>query len=183
MTRDGFEHAIRAAGAVLGVDEVLVIGSQAVHASLDEPLPEEALRSIEVDVAVIGDEDGQQADLIDGSIGEASMFHETFGYYAQGVVERTAVLPEGWKDRLVRFESPGTNGVAALCLELHDLWISKAIANRPKDIEFCHALLDLGVVDPVELRARLGLVVDLPASVRQIVEVRIPVAGSTSSED
>ena len=39
MTRDGFEHAIRAAGAVLGVDEVLVIGSQAVHASLDEPLP------------------------------------------------------------------------------------------------------------------------------------------------
>lgn len=23
-------------------------------------------------------------------------FHETFGYYAQGVVERTAVLPEGW---------------------------------------------------------------------------------------
>ena len=54
MTRDGFEHAVRAAGAVLGVDEVLVIGSQAVHASLDEPLPEEALRSIEVDVAVLG---------------------------------------------------------------------------------------------------------------------------------
>ena len=44
MTRDGFEHAVRAAGAVLGVDELLVIGSQAIHASLDEPLPEEALR-------------------------------------------------------------------------------------------------------------------------------------------
>ena len=39
-----------------------------------------------------------KADLIDGSIGEASMFHETFGYYAQGVVERTAVLPDGWRE-------------------------------------------------------------------------------------
>jgi len=170
MTREGFEHAVRAAGAVLGVDEVLVIGSQAVHASMDEPLPEEALRSIEVDVAVIGDEDGHLADLIDGSIGEASMFHETFGYYAQGVVEQTAVLPTGWKDRLVRFESPGTNGVVALCLELHDLWISKAIANRQKDIEFCRALLDIGVVDSAELRARLVLVNDLPGAVRKIVE-------------
>ena len=173
MTRAGFEHAVRAAGAVLGLDEVLVIGSQAVHASLDEPLPEEALRSIEVDVAVIGDEDGHLADLIDGSIGEASMFHETFGYYAQGVVEQTAVLPTGWKDRLVRFESPGTNGVVALCLELHDLWISKAIANRQKDIEFCRALLDIGVVDPAELRARLVLVNDLPGTVRRIVDGHI----------
>ena len=166
-----------AAGAVLGVDEVLVIGSQAVHASLDEPLPEEALRSIEVDVAVIGDVDGHQADLVDGSIGEASMFHETFGYYAQGVVEQTAELPTGWKDRLVRFESPGTNGFVALCLELHDLWISKAIANRQKDIEFCRALLDIGVVDPAELRARLVLVNDLPGTVRRIVDGHIS-AGS-----
>jgi hypothetical protein len=183
MTRDGFEHAVRDAGAVLGVDELLMIGSQAIHASLDEPLPEEALRSIEVDVAVFGDEDGHQADLIDGSIGEASMFHQTFGYYAQGVVERTAVLPKGWKDRLVRFESPGTNGVVALCLELHDLWLSKAIANRPKDIEFCLALLVMGVVDPVELRARLGLVADLPDAVRRIVEARISFPGRPSSKD
>ncbi len=183
MTRDAFEHAVRAAGAVLGVDEVLVIGSQAVHASLDEPLPDEALRSIEVDVAVLGDEDGHQADLIDGSIGEASMFHRTFGYYAQGVVERTAVLPKGWKDRLVRFEAPGTNGVVALCLELHDLWISKAIANRPKDIDFCVALLEMGAVGPVELRSRLGIVEDLPQALRRIVEARIPVSETPSSKD
>ena len=181
MTREAFEHAVRAAGAVLGVDEVLVIGSQAVHASLEEPLPEEALRSLEVDVAVVGDEDGSRADLIDGSIGEASMFHQTFGYYAQGVVAGTAVLPKGWKDRLVRFESPRTNGIVALCLELHDLWISKAIANRHKDIEFCRALLEMGAVDPVTLRARLALVGDLPEAVREVVEAHIPSAGPPSS--
>ena len=29
------------------------------------------------------------------------MFHDTFGYYAQGVVESTAQLPAGWQERLV----------------------------------------------------------------------------------
>ena len=33
MTREQFEHAIRAAGAILEVSELLVIGSQAVHES------------------------------------------------------------------------------------------------------------------------------------------------------
>lgn len=60
---------------------------------------------------------GTRADLLDGSIGELSMFHETFGYYAQGVVETTVVLPSGWRERLVRFETPATNGVVAWCLE------------------------------------------------------------------
>lgn len=80
------------------------------------------------------------ADLLDGSLGEASMFHATFGYYAQGVVESTAILPQGWESRLVRLETPATNGVVAWCLEVHDLWISKAVAGRPKDTECCRAL-------------------------------------------
>ena len=101
MKRTEFEHAVRAAAAVLGVDELLVIGSQALHGSVEGDLPEEALRSVEVDVAALEDPKGEKADLIDGAIGEASMFHATFGYYAQGVEAVTAVLPEGWQDRLV----------------------------------------------------------------------------------
>lgn len=175
MRREEFEHAIRAAGAVLGVGEVLVIGSQALHASVAGELPPEAARSVEVDVAAMsGDAEGRMADLIDGSIGEASMFHATFGYYAQGVVETTAVLPEGWRDRLVRFETPGTNGVTAWCLEPHDLWIAKAIAGRPKDLEFCRALLDRAIVSPDHLRDRLRKVPDLDARVQSAVAARIP---------
>lgn len=173
MKREEFEHAIRAAGAVLGVNEVLVIGSQALHASVDGPLPEEAARSVEVDVAVRGDEEGRMADLVDGSIGEASMFHATFGYFAQGVVESTAVLPEGWERRLVRFATPDTNGVVAWCLEVHDLWISKAIAGRPKDIEFCAALVQRGIVDRGTLDARLVMVRDVDPRARRAVEGRI----------
>lgn len=174
MRRAEFEHAIRAAGAVLGVRELLVIGSQALHASVTGKLPAEALRSVEVDVAAMrGDPDGAKADLIDGSIGEASMFHETFGYYAQGVVESTAVLPAGWRRRLVRFETPATNGVVAWCLEPHDLWVSKAIAGRPKDVEFCEALVAQSLVRKDVLRRRLARVAGLQASVRASVAAAI----------
>jgi len=174
VKREEFEHAVRAAGAVLGVHEVLVIGSQALHASVEGELPPEASCSVEVDIAAMDDAEGRMADLIDGSIGEASMFHATFGYYAQGVVETTAVLPAGWRDRLVGFETPGTNGVVAWCLEPHDLWVSKAIAGRPKDIEFCRALVDRGLVTDDLLRDRLAGVERLDDRVRSAVAARIP---------
>ena len=83
------------------------------------------------------------------------MFHEAFGYYAEGVSQSTAVLPDGWRDRLVRYESPATNGVVAWCLEIHDLWLSKAVAMRQKDIEFCRALVCQHLVEPETLRQRL----------------------------
>ncbi len=173
MTRAEFEHVVRAAGSILGTDEILVIGSQALHASIEDTLPPEAVRSVEVDVAFFGDETGGKADLIDGSIGELSMFHETFGYYAHGVVESTAVLPSGWRDRLVRFETPSTNGVVAWCLEPHDLWISKAIAHRPRDLEFCDALLEAGIVRGEELADRLARVAGLDESLGTKIRARI----------
>jgi len=66
----------------------------------------------------------------------------------QGVTPKTAILPDGWRKRLIPFSSPATNGVTALCLEIHDLWISKAAAGRPKDVEFCTALLDKETGNP-----------------------------------
>jgi hypothetical protein len=155
MNRKAFDHAVRAAAAALGENEMLVIGSQAVHGTITGNLPPEAERSIEAGIAAVDDPDERKADLIDGSIGEASMFHETFGYYAQGVSQSTAVLPEGWRDRLVRYESPATNGVVAWCLEGHDLWLSKAVAMRQKDIEFCGALVRRRLVEPETLKQRL----------------------------
>jgi hypothetical protein len=175
MKRSEFEHAVRAAAAVIGANEVLVIGSQALHASVAGELPIEAARSVEVDVAAMqGDPDGAKADLIDGSIGEASMFHSTFGYYAQGVVETTAVLPPGWRERLVQFETPGTHGVVAWCLEVHDLWLSKAVAGRPKDIEFCAVLISRGLVSGERLRGRLATMAGLDDRVRAAVVAQIP---------
>jgi hypothetical protein len=102
------------------------------------------------------------------------MFHDTFGYYAQGVVESTARLPHGWQQRLVRFESAGTCGVVAWCLELHDLWIAKAVAGREKDREFCDALVRVHAVHPDQLRARLAGVSALDQAARAVVATWIP---------
>lgn len=164
MNRAQFDHVVRAAGAILGENEILVIGSQAIHASTDRLFPE-AERSIEVDVVPLGDRDGRRADLIDGSIGELSLFQETFGYYAQGVSLDTAVLPDGWRDRVIRYESPATNGVVALCLEPHDLWVAKAIAGRAKDRAFCDAMRCRGLVASACLHERLASLRDVDEAI------------------
>ena len=82
----------------------------------------------------------------------------------------TAVLPAGWRQRLIRYQSPATGGVVAWCLELHDLWVSKAIAGRPKDREFCRANARAGYVDRVTLSARLSAVADLDTAIVRSVE-------------
>ena len=146
MTRAQFEHAIRAAGAVVGENDVIVIGSQAIHAWINREIPDAALRSVEADIALREDIDGSKADLIDGSIGEASLFQETFGFYAHGVSVTTALLPRGWDQRLVRFVTPATAGVVAWCLSPEDLWVTKALAGRPKDFDLCRELLHAGIV-------------------------------------
>jgi hypothetical protein len=62
----------------------------------------------------------------------------------------------------------------AWCLEPHDLWISKAIAGRAKDLEFCRALLDRAVVSSERLRDRLAAVDALDPRVRAAAAARIP---------
>ena len=73
----------------------------------------------------------------------------------------------------MRFETRATGGVTAACLEVHDLWISKAIAGRPKDLEFCQALLRQGHVDPAILFERLDDVGDLDDRLHKAVKGRI----------
>ena len=61
------------------------------------------LRSIEVDILIPDDE--EKADVIDGTIGELSLFHHTYGYYAQGVDSTTAMLPAGAGEARWRYYS------------------------------------------------------------------------------
>ena len=99
MQRFQLEHIIRAAAGITGAPELVVVGSQAVLGQFPNA-PDELLVSIEADVFSL--RSPEDSDLIDGSIGEGSPFHQTFGYYAHGVGAETAVLPEGWREnRLV----------------------------------------------------------------------------------
>ena len=157
MRRDQLEYAIRAATDVLHEESVIIIGSQSVLGSIDEErLPPTALWSMEVDVLPVDDPDETKADTVDGAVGEGSMFHETHGFYVQGVGQRTATLPGGWLDRLSVVSNQNTGGRSGFCLEPHDLCVAKLVAGREKDYEFCGALIAGHVVDPAVIADRLG---------------------------
>lgn len=155
VRRDQLEHLIRAAGAILGETEVIIIGSQSILGKHPTQIPTEAAFSVEADILPLDDPSGAKADLIDGTIGEGSPFHETFGIYAQGVAATTAKLPTGWRERLIPIRNENTQGLVGYCLEPHDLLVSKYLAGRPKDLEFCAAVVHAGLVDEQVLLGRL----------------------------
>lgn len=155
MTREQLEHLIRAAAVITDDDTIVVIGSQAILGQF--PNAPEAMRiSMEADLFPL--HHPERTDVIDGSIGELSPFHETFGYYAQGVAEGTASLPEGWKERLVSVRNDNTRGARGLCLEVHDLLVSKTIAGREKDFSYLKEAASHGMADLGTLLERLATV-------------------------
>lgn len=153
MTRLQLEHIIRAAAANADTDQIAVFGSQSLLASFPSADHPVLNRSMEADVFPL-DAPGN-AILIDGAIGERSVFHETFGYYAHGIAPETAVLPAGWRQRLVPLRNENTAGKTGWCLEPHDLAASKLAAGRPKDIEFLSAMVACSMLDARLLRTRL----------------------------
>ena len=169
MKRSELEHVIRASGAIVDDDELIVIGSQSILGQYPDA-PAELLVSMETDLYPRNKP--ELAGLVDGSIGEGSFFHEQFGYYAQGVGPETATLPAGWEQRLVEISNENTNGVVGLCLEAHDLAISKYVAGRPKDLEFTRVLARSGMTDYEKLKQRLART-ELARAVRPSIKARI----------
>jgi uncharacterized nucleotidyltransferase DUF6036 len=169
VNRAQLEHVIRASAAISGDDEIIVIGSQAILGQFPAP-PAELCISNEADVYPRNKPD--MADVIDGAIGELSMFHDTFGYYAQGVSPHTATLPRGWQSRLIAVNNANTRGATGWCLEVHDLVLAKYAAGRDKDHQFVSEALRHHLVQPEELLRRLA---DLPIdeAQRARIEARI----------
>lgn len=177
MNREQFAHILRAAAAIAGESDVLVIGSQSLLGTFsDAELPYEATASMEADVTFFDDPGDVKADRVYGAIGELSSFHETFGFYAQGVSVTTAVLPEGWRDRIVTFESAATAPGRGLCLDPHDCVLSKLVAGREKDLAFASALIRAGMIDPTTLADRGGT---LPAPPLVIERIRAWIAAQS----
>jgi hypothetical protein len=159
MRRNELEHLIRAAAAVTNQCEIVIVGSQSILGAVPTP-PLLLAESMEADVYPLKRPD--LADLIDGSIGEGSPFHDCFGYYAQGVGPETAILPEGWESRLVRIQNTNTDLKVGLCLDPHDLAASKLAAGREKDWIFVATMLAHKIVDAQTLLVRLS---QLPVSI------------------
>ena len=108
MNRQQLQHVIRAASVICQERDFIVIGSQAIHGSLIDADEVELVRSMEADLYP-ADAPEKSQEL--NAIGELSVFHNQYGYYADGVDETTATLPTGWRDRLVLISGPLTENV------------------------------------------------------------------------
>lgn len=82
------------------------------------------------------------------------------------------MLPDGWKKRLVRVKNANTGGIEGLCLEVHDLAISKYVAGREKDLEFTRELARHRMTRQRTLLARLDATT-IESEVRHAVARRI----------
>lgn len=182
MRRADFEHVLGAAANVTGLDEFVVVGSQAILGSFVE-VPESLLRSLEADIYPL--RAPAAADLIDGALGDGSQFQRAYGYYAHGVGPETAKAPSGWESRLVRRDIPSRprsgRSPVALCLEPHDLVLAKCVAGREKDWEYAREALKAGLV---RLEALLARVPDLPvdAKVQRAIDRHLHVIATLAPE-
>ena len=69
-------------------------------------------------------------------------------------------------------DNPNTNGYAGLCLEVHDLALSKYVAGREKDREFTRELARHGLIVRMTLLKRLAAT-KLDPVVARLVKARI----------
>jgi len=147
VRRDELEHVIAAAADVTGETELVVVGSQAILGPFPDA-PQSMLRSMEADL--YPRRAPEKADDIDGSLGDGSRFHRTFGYYAHGVGPETAKAPAGWEMRCSRSASQTASGIGSSR--------AKALAHRLVDTQVLLGRIDdLRVEDEHrrDVRARL----------------------------
>ena len=152
MKKRQVDHVLRAAGRITGEKQFVIVGSQALHGKYPD-LADEIHQSAEVDL--IAKRTADRTKWLN-AIGADSPFHETYGYYADPVDEATAILPKGWHGRLVNLPEGDTEGVRGLCLDPHDLAISKYAARRPKDLAFTRELARRSLLQKDRLLALLA---------------------------
>lgn len=143
-------HTIRAVKNVTGKDTFLVIGSQAVLGHMYHKgynFDFEFNDSTEIDITPYPDDD-DLSDMISGSLGEMSTFHMTFSYYVDGVSSFTAIMPEGWEDRLLKLNIEGCN---IYFPSLEDIACSKYAAYREKDLRFVEIMWREGLINEYTL--------------------------------
>jgi hypothetical protein len=180
MKKQELDHVLRAAGRITGETRFIIVGSQALHGRYPD-LADDIVKSIEVDL--VATRSPERTEWLN-AIGAYSRFHEAFGYYADPIDERTAILPKGWKSRLINLPPGDTEGVKGLCLEPHDLAISKYVAFREKDLVFNLELARRGILSEERL---LSLVDKTPVeeAIRDRMRSRIAsdfrVRGNTGS--
>ena len=161
-TDDDLDRAVRAISQHFDADEIIIIGSQAILVH-DAHAPAIMRASREID-AYPGNSDeweslhgGLASEEINAWFGSGSQFHETFGFYIDGVDASTAKLPPGWQDRrIVRTVVVDGKTIRAVAPSVEDLIVSKLFRLDQKDRDFIRAWHELQPLDGALIRQRLA---------------------------
>ncbi|MBX9826721.1 MAG: hypothetical protein K2Y27_17250 [Xanthobacteraceae bacterium] len=183
MKIGSINHILRSAAAITNHRTFVLVGSAAVIARLRGHVPGQMTLSDEVDIYALDAPNAEElSDLIDGSIGQDSPFHSTFGYYADGVSPETSKMPSDWMERANKYESAEAPGVLAIVPEENDIALAKLVAWREKDIHWLKDGVAAGVLSPDKMKARLSLMpaADLEKGMPeiQIMRDRLLILGS-----
>ena len=166
----------------------MIIGSQAILASWPDA-PALLRASGEIDAYPANAPAWEAAKHVEASeeinalFGYLSLFHETHGFYIDGVDDTTAMLPQDWRSRqVVRAVVCDGRIVRAIAPSPEDIAISKLCRADPPDIDYVrelHAARPLnraamqrlieGLAAAPEVRARAAkLVSDLQPNPRML---------------
>jgi hypothetical protein len=149
MQREQFHELMTGAAVVCARHELIVFGSQSVHALTASP-PAEVLVSAECDIWLR--EEPEAAARLAAELGKDSAFAKTTGVYADPLPPDLPMLPDGWEQRLVPYP---VADVTARCLEVHDLIVTKLAAGRLKAYEFIAAMLMTKLANAEEVAHRI----------------------------
>lgn len=152
MRREDIQRALEAASAVSSHHEFVIAGSLSVLGLLATP-PERMSMSIDIDFYPMRDPGGA-ADIA-AVLGEDSDFHERNGYYLDAISPELPVLPEGWRDRLVKVELGLTT---AFFLDVNDTAVSKYARGAENDYRWLEAGYEVKIlnIDTIASRVRFG---------------------------
>ena len=176
-TLDDLERTVRAIAREFRTDTVFIIGSQGLLLGWpDAPVATRMTPEIDAFPANARiweieekkkhpDEQPEASEHIDALFGSGSQFHQTHGFYIDGVDENTATLPAGWQDRaIVREVDVGGRVVTAIAPCPEDLIVSKLARLDDKDKEFIESYhqarpLDRNLIEERIQASRLELTV------------------------
>jgi hypothetical protein len=147
-------HVARAVSNITGCKQLVVVGSAAVLASRRGLSDDFGTEDVDLFSLDAGDEE-QFADDAE-IIGMSSTFHGTYGYYADGVGPRTALMPGTWKARALEMNVPDSDGAVLWIPDVNDIALAKLCAWRDKDKEWLEIAAKEKVIDLAVMADRLS---------------------------
>lgn len=139
-------HCIRAVAEVTGENELYVFGSQSAAMHFGT-LPPAAAESSESDIMTVHNAESNSY-LIDGALGEDTMFSISTGLVVDGIQLSSLTLPDDWRTRISSYTYETYDRTVHIFVpDVNDIAVAKLIAEREKDRIWLQAMHDANLID------------------------------------